>query len=148
MSNVYGPTRLMRPDIVPSTIWSLIHHKKASLWTKKPKRDFIYVDDAIDAVLKLIKTDFSGTVNMGTGIGRTIGELSDHLEKLSSIKIEDQNIPVPGHMEYYNDMSLVKSLIDWEPRYSLEEGLSKTWSLMNEYYKEDKVRNRIKKALD
>jgi len=148
MSNVYGPTKLMRPDIVPSTIWSLIHNKKASLWTKKPKRDFIYVDDAIDAVLKLIKTDFSGTVNMGTGIGSTIGELCAHLEKLSNIKIEDQNIDVPGHMEYYNDMSLLKSLIDWEPLYSLEEGLSKTWSLMNEYYKDDEVKNRIKKALE
>lgn len=147
MSNVYGPTKLMRPDIVPSTIWSLIHNKRASLWTKKPKRDFIYVDDAIDAVLKLIKTDFSGTVNMGTGIGTTIGELATHLENLSNIKIEDQNIEVPGHMEYYNDMSLLKSLIDWKPAYSLEEGLSKTWSLMNEYYKESEVKSRITKAL-
>ena len=56
----------MRPDIVPSTIWSLIHNRTVFL-TKKPIRDFIFVNDAIDAVMKLIDTDFSGPVN-GTGI--------------------------------------------------------------------------------
>jgi nucleoside-diphosphate-sugar epimerase len=143
ISNVYGPTRLLRPDIVPSTIWSLIHNKSASVWTKKPKRDFIYVEDAIDAVLKLIESDFSGSVNLGTGIGSTVGELCECLEELSNIKITDQNIKVPGHMEFYQDISLLKSIIDWEPKYSLKEGLTKTYQKMKEYYKEKEVRNRL-----
>ncbi len=143
ISNVYGATKLLRPDIVPSTIWSLIHNKSASVWTKKPKRDFIYVDDVIDAVLKLLKSDFSGTVNLGTGIGSTVGELCDHLEELSGIKIPDQDIKVSGHMEFYQDISLLKSIIDWEPKYSLKEGLTKTYKKMEEYYKEQEVRDRL-----
>jgi nucleoside-diphosphate-sugar epimerase len=143
ISNVYGPTRLLRPDIVPSTIWSLIHNKSASVWTKKPKRDFIYVEDAIDAVLKLIESDFSGSVNLGTGIGSTVGELCECLEELSNIKITDQNIKVPGHMEFYQDISLLKSIIDWEPKYSLKDGLTKTYQKMKEYYKEKEVINRL-----
>lgn len=148
ISNVYGPTRLMRPDIVPSIIWSLIHNKEASVWTKAPKRDFIYVEDAVDAVLKLINTDFSGPVNLGTGVGSTVGELCTHLENISNIRIPDQNISVSGHMEFFQDISLLKSLIDWEPLYSLEQGISKTYSLMKGYYEDEEVRNRIQKALN
>ena len=56
-------------NCVPSTIWSLIHHKKASLWTKKPKRDFIYVDDVNDFHLMCIEnSDTNNEVfNIGSG---------------------------------------------------------------------------------
>lgn len=145
ISNVYGPTRLLRPDIVPSTIWSLLHFKEASVWTKAPKRDFIFVEDAVDAVLKLLKTNYSGSVNLGTGIGSSVGELCNHLEQLSGISIEDQNIEVSGHMEYYQDISLLKSLIDWEPTYSLKEGLTKTFLAMKDFYKEKKVKATLGK---
>lgn len=145
ISNVYGPTRLLRPDIVPSTIWSLLHFKEASVWTKAPKRDFIFVEDAVDAVLKLLKTNYSGSVNLGTGIGSSVGELCNHLEQLSGISIEDQNIEVSGHMEYYQDISLLKSLIDWEPTYSLKEGLTKTFLAMKDFYKEKKVKDTLGK---
>lgn len=144
ISNVYGPTKLIRPDIVPSIIWSLIHKKSASVWTKKPIRDFIFVDDAIDSVLKLIKSKFSGTVNLGTGIGSSVGQLCTYLEELSGIEIVDQNIKVPGHMEFFQDISLLKSLINWTPKYSLKEGLTKTYNTMMEYYKEEEVKESLK----
>jgi len=143
ISNVYGPTRLIRPDIVPSTIWSLIHKKEASVWTKKPKRDFIYVEDAVNAVLKLIKTDYSGPVNLGTGIGSTVNELCNYLENISGISILDQNKKVPGHMEFFQDISLLKSLINWEPKFTLQKGLFKTYSLMEDYYKNPNIKNYI-----
>ena len=92
ISNVYGPTRLLRPDIVPSTIWSLIHNKSASVWTKSPIRDFIYVEDAMDAVFKLLDSDFSGSVNLGAGIGSSVDELCSYLEELSGLKISNKNI--------------------------------------------------------
>ncbi len=143
ISNVYGPTRLLRPDIVPSTIWSLIHNKSASVWTKRPIRDFIYVEDAMDAVFKLLDSDFSGTVNLGSGIGSSVKELCDCLEELSGIKISDKNIKVSGHMEFYQDISLLKSIIDWRPRFSLKEGITITFEKMQQYYSEQEVINRI-----
>ena len=51
-------------------------------------------------------------------------------------------------MEFFQDISLLKSLIDWEPLYSLEQGISKTYSLMKGYYEDEEVRNRIQKALN
>ena len=143
ISNVYGPTRLLRPDIVPSTIWSLIHNKSASVWTKKPIRDFIYVEDAIDAVLKLIDSDFSGTVNLGSGVGSSIKELCICLEELSGIKISDKKMKVPGHMEFYQDISKLKSIIDWKPKFSLKEGLTNTYNKMISYYEDQEVISRL-----
>lgn len=145
ISNVYGPTRLLRPDIVPSTIWSLIHNKSASVWTKKPIRDFIYVEDAIDAVLKLIDSDFSGTVNLGSGVGSSIKELCDCLEELSGIKIFDKKMKVPGHMEFYQDISKLKSIIDWKPKFSLKDGLTTTYNKMLQFYGEQEVIDRLNK---
>jgi nucleoside-diphosphate-sugar epimerase len=144
ISNVYGPTRLIRPDIVPSLVWSLIHNNKASVWTKKPIRDFIYVEDAIDAVLKLLKTDYSGPVNLGTGVGTSIEKLCNHLEDISGFSIENQNISVQGHMEFYQDISLLKSLISWKPKYNIKDGLLKTYKTMESYYNETEVKDRLK----
>ena len=143
ISNVYGPTRLLRPDIVPSTIWSLIHNKSASVWTKSPIRDFIFVEDAMDAVFKLLDSNFSGSVNLGSGIGSSVNELCSYLEDFSGIKISNQNIKVSGHMEFYQDISLLKSIIDWEPQFSLKEGLAITYKKMQEYYNEQEVFNRL-----
>ena len=137
MSNVYGPTRLMRPDIVPSTIWKLLEFSKVNVWTKKPIRDFIFVDDVISAIMKLLDTDYSGPVNLGSGVGSSVGELTHILEQLSGVTIGDQDISVTGPMEFYQDISLLKSLIDWEPRYSLFEGLSITWYAMKKFYEDN-----------
>ncbi len=127
ISNVYGPTHLRRPDIIPSLIWKIKDKKTLSVWNKKPKRDFVYVDDAIEAVLSLMDTDFSGPVNLGTGKSTSVGEICEILEKLSGHEIHDERIEVSGHMEFFQDISLLKSLINWSPKYSINMGLEKTF---------------------
>ena len=67
ISNVYGPTSLYRPDIVPSLIWQLLEKGKASVWNMAPRRDFIFVEDAVAAVLKLLNSSYSGPVNLCSG---------------------------------------------------------------------------------
>lgn len=134
ISNVYGPTALYRPDIVPSLIWQILETGKASVWNMSPKRDFIFVEDAVRAVLKLINTSYSGAVNLGSGVSSSVGELCSYLEALSGIKITDQNIDVSGHMEFCQDISLVKKITDWEPKFSLAQGLEKTYLEMKYLY--------------
>ena len=134
ISNVYGSTELYRPDIVPSLIWSILETGEASVWNKSPKRDFIFVEDAIDAVLKLIETDYSGPVNLGSGISSSVFELCTHLENLAGISINDEAIPVSGHMEFCQDISLIQSITDWEPLFSLGSGLEKTFEEMRIFY--------------
>lgn len=136
ISNVYGPTPLYRPDIVPSLIWRILEDRKASVWNKSPKRDFIFVEDAVDAVLKLLESSYSGPVNLGSGISSSVAELCSCLERLSGVSIDNQDIPVSGHMEFCQDISLIKSIIDWSPQFNLQAGLEKTFVEMTAFFKE------------
>lgn len=136
ISNVYGPTPLYRPDIVPSLIWSLLENGEASVWNKTPKRDFIFVEDAVEAVIKLLDSSFSGSVNLGSGVSSSVAELCQILEKLSGISIGDQNIGVSGHMEFCQDISLIKSIIDWTPKFNLQSGLEKTFQEMTVFFEQ------------
>ncbi len=136
ISNVYGPTPLYRPDIVPSLIWSILENREASVWNKSPKRDFIFVEDAVNAVLRLLESSYSGPINLGSGVSSSVAELCASLEKLSGITISNQDIPVSGHMEFCQDISLIKSIIDWSPKYDLQRGLKKTFDEMKSFFKE------------
>ena len=109
--------------------------KEVKIWTDEPKRDFIFSEDAADAVLKLLDTDFTGIVNLGTGVMHPIYKITKHLEKLSGKKIVSENKKANGPMELSINISLLKKLTGWTPAHNLETGLTKTYKIMKSYYK-------------
>ena len=139
ISNVYGPTRLIRPDLVPTLMHSLIIDKQASVWNFDPTRDFIHVSDAIDAVMQLINTEHSGPVNVGLGKSYSVKQLCDILQEISSINISSKQIPVSGHMKYLHDISLLKSLIKFNPKYDLKDGLMDSYQKMLSFYENNEL---------
>lgn len=135
LSNIYGYTRLIRPDLVPTIMQKIFLKDEIKIWSTKPKRDFIFVEDAADAVIKLLNTDHNGVINLGSGEMNSIEKIINYVEKLSGKKIISENKKVSGPMELIVDISLIKRLTGWRPAYSLEEGLEKTFNIMKEYYK-------------
>jgi len=135
LSNIYGYTRLIRPDLVPTIMQKIFLKDEIKIWSSKPKRDFIFVEDAADAVIKLLNTDHNGVINLGSGEMNSIEKIINYVEKLSGKKIISENKKVSGPMELIVDISLIKRLTGWRPAYSLEEGLEKTFNIMKEYYK-------------
>ena len=135
LSNIYGYTRLIRPDLVPTIMQKIFLKDEIKIWSTKPKRDFIFVEDAADAVIKLLNTDHNGVINLGSGEMNSIEKITNYVEKLSGKKIISENKNVSGPMELKVDISLIKKLTGWRPVYSLEEGLEKTFNIMKEYYK-------------
>ena len=135
LSNIYGYTRLIRPDLVPTIMQKIFLKNEIKIWSSKPKRDFIFVEDAADAVIKLLNTDYNGVINLGSGEMNSIEKITNYVEKLSGKKIISENKKVSGPMELIVDISLIKKLTGWKPAYSLEEGLEKTFNIMKEYYK-------------
>lgn len=130
-SNIYGPSKLIRPDLVPTLIQNLFSPKnEISVWSKKPIRDFLYLDDAAEAIIKLMETDYVGVVNLGTGNSASIGRITEILEDISGKKIIDLNKNVSGPMNFQCDISLVNKLTGWTPKHSLEEGLRLTYERM------------------
>ena len=135
LSNIYGYTRLIRPDLVPTIMQKIFLKDEIKIWSSKPKRDFIFLEDAADAVIKLLNTDHNGVINLGSGEMNSIEKITNYVEKLSGKKIISENKKVSGPMELIVDISLIKRLTGWRPAYSLEEGLEKTFNIMKEYYK-------------
>ena len=133
LSNVYGYTRLIRPDFVPALIRKSLLDKEIKIWSDKPKRDFIYSEDASDAIIKLLDTDYTGILNLGTGTMSSCSEIVSIIEKLSGKKVISENKKVWGPMEFNSDITLLKKLTNWKPKHSLEEGLEKTYNIMKNY---------------
>jgi nucleoside-diphosphate-sugar epimerase len=132
-SNIYGPTKLVRPDLIPTLIQDVINKDEVSVWSKKPQRDFIYLEDAADAVMGLMSTSYVGKVNLGTNKVTSVGEICNTLERLSGKEIKDLDIEVSGPMHFCCDTSLLNKLTGWTPRHTIEEGLEKTYLRMKEW---------------
>ncbi len=132
-SNIYGPTKLVRPDLIPTLIQNIFASDDISVWNKKPLRDFIYLEDAAEAIIKLIDSNFTGHVNLGTGVSSSIGEVAKILEDLSGKKITDQRKDVSGPMHFKCDISLLQSLTDWKPKHTIEEGIRLTYERMGKW---------------
>ena len=135
LSNIYGYTKLIRPDLIPTIMHNIFTKKEIKIWSDKPKRDFIFTEDAADAVLRLLETDYTGIVNLGSGVMNSVNKITTLVEQLSGKKIISENKPVSGPMELKVNISLVKKLTGWKPAHSLEEGLTKTYAIMKGYYK-------------
>ena len=78
--------------------------------------------------------DFDLIVNLQYGILLIIFfEIVEIIQNLSGKRIKDLNKPVSGPMNFVCDMSLIKKLTGWEPKYSIEEGLAETYEIMKRY---------------
>jgi nucleoside-diphosphate-sugar epimerase len=132
LCNIYGDTSLIRPDLVPTLIKDVLTKENPSVWTKEPKRDFIFTTDAAEAIVKLLDTDYTGTINLGSGKMSSIEDITNIIEDISGKEISSQNKKVTGVMEFVSDISLLKRLTGWEPKHSLREGFEKTYNTMKE----------------
>ena len=135
LSNIYGYTKLRRPDLVPTIMQDIFEKEKVKIWSDKPIRDFIFTEDAADAVLKLIDSDYTGIINLGSGIKSSLKEITNIIENLSGKKIISENKEVSGPMEFVTDISKLKKIINWEPKFTIKTGLEKTYKIMQLYHK-------------
>jgi nucleoside-diphosphate-sugar epimerase len=133
LSNIYGPTPLKRWDLIHVLCHRLLDEGRAQIWSTKPERDFIYVEDAAHAIVKLLDTDYTGTLNLGTGTMTSIARVREVLEQVSGGAITALEKPVQGPMQFQCDMSTLHRLIDWTPKYSIEAGIRQTYETTKSY---------------
>lgn len=130
--NTYGPN--MHPNdgrVVSNFIVQALNNEPITIYGDgSQSRSFCYVDDMIDAFVRLMKTDdeFTGPVNMGNPNEFTIRELADKVIDLTGSKSELINKPLPQDdpTQRQPDIALAKEKLGWAPKIELEEGLKKT----------------------
>ncbi len=134
LANMYGPSPRQRYDIVHQLVVQLLTKHSGKVWTTRPSRDFIYVEDAARAVLQLMRTESSGDVNLGTGTATSVAEIVAILRAVSGFSIDDEDRQVNGPSEFRCDTTRLNSLIDWKPEYSIDQGLRRTYELMSNWH--------------
>ena len=133
--NLYGPTPLGRYDLVHLLARKLIKDGRAEVWSMAPQRDFIFVDDAVEAIIKLLDCDYTGTLNLGTGTMTSVGRIVEIFRELTGCEIISLDKPVQGPMQFVADMTTMNRIIDWRPQVSVEEGVRRVFEKTREWTK-------------
>jgi UDP-glucuronate decarboxylase len=133
--NTYGPR--MAPDdgrVVSNFIIQALQNEPITIYgSGLQTRSFCYVDDLIEAMIRMMSTEpkFTGPVNIGNPVEFTIRELAELVIKLTNSRstIVDMPLPQDDPKQRQPDISLAReNLGGWEPSVALERGLSKTIS--------------------
>ena len=130
--NTYGPR--MHPNdgrVVSNFIVQALQGRPITIYGDgSQSRSFCYVDDLIEAFVRLMGTedDFTGPVNTGNPGEFTILQLAENVIELigSSSEIIFEALPEDDPQQRQPDISLAKEKLGWEPKVSLREGLVPT----------------------
>ena len=138
-ANVYGPRQNPwgEAGVVAIFTQRLLSGKKAIInGDGKQTRDYVFVEDVVDANLLALNYPQSDAFNIGTGIETDVNTIFNLLkEKIGSKQKEIHAPEKPGEQRRsVLDYSRAKKLLGWSPKYSLEEGIEETVK----YYKKSK----------
>ena len=95
----------------------------------KQTRSFLYIEDCIDATLKLIDSKETGPINIGSEEQVSINQMLDKIEVIAEKKIKRKYLldKPKGVRGRSSDNTMIKEKLDWEPKFSLSQGLEKTY---------------------
>ena len=137
--NTYGPR--MHPNdgrVVSNFIIQALRGEPLTVYGQgQQTRSFCYVDDLIEAFLRLMNTpdDFTGPVNTGNPGEFTILELAKMVIEYTGSKsvIDYRPLPQDDPKQRRPDITLAKAKLGWEPKVPLSEGLKKTIAFFDDF---------------
>lgn len=130
--NVYGPREFYKNKTASTVVQfghQLLKGNAPKLFEESDKilRDFIYIEDVIQANIKACAPLKSGVYNVGTGKARSFQAIADTLQKELGTNFETQYIPNPyiGQYQFHTEANMQdsKENLDFEARYELEDGI-------------------------
>lgn len=128
--NVFGSGQNSR-FLIPSIISQATKSDEISVLDIRPARDYVFIEDLVDAVHKSITSDLHfGIINVGTGVASTVEQLIFSLADVigRELTIKSSNQERFGEINSTQaDISQAKLLLGWQPKWSLSQGLCEVW---------------------
>ncbi|MBI4320858.1 MAG: GDP-mannose 4,6-dehydratase [Chloroflexi bacterium] len=132
--NVYGPRQSARA-VIPTIISQALQKKSLTLGSTSPTRDFTYVTDTVEGFLKAATSDQAvngHVINIGSNLEVSIGDLVQKVSSLLghelAVSHEPERVrpPMSEVERLLADNSLARTLLGWEPKVPLDDGLQMT----------------------
>src|SRR6186713_3619615 len=128
--NTYGPRMRLRDGrAVPAFMSQALQNEDVTVFGDGTQtRSFCYVTDLVDGILRLMDSNTNDPVNIGNPHEVTIEEIARTIIKLvgSTSQIVRRPLPVDDPKQRRPDITRARTLLGWEPKVGLEEGLLKT----------------------
>ncbi|OIO07948.1 UDP-glucose 4-epimerase [Candidatus Falkowbacteria bacterium CG23_combo_of_CG06-09_8_20_14_all_41_10] len=135
LANVYGPRQYKGGEcgVVSIFIDNAVNDRESIINGDGSKtRDFIYVSDVVEALMKTIGTDYAGAINIGTGIEKSVNDVVLAIELALGKSIKKKNGPAKAGEQKRSclDIKKAKEILNWESQVMLDDGIRKTiaWS--------------------
>ena len=128
LSNAYGP-RQWQSGFIPSVIAKLLKKEKPVMYgAGNQTRDFVYIDDAIEALILLAQKGKNSIYNVGSGKETSLKEVLGLIKKYlgSKSKLSYENARGPETQRSALDIKKIKKELGWIPKTSMEQGVAKT----------------------
>jgi UDP-glucose 4-epimerase len=132
LANVYGPRQ--QPTLEGGVVAIFLDRMRDGRETEifgdgNQTRDFVYVEDVVEALLAAARSTEAGLYNIGSGVATSVGELHRLCAETAGVEREPRFHPDrPGDLRHsVIDPSRAARELDWHARTSLAAGLAKTW---------------------
>jgi len=134
--NIYGPMgtwdggKEKAPAAICRKVLKAENNSSIEIWGDGTQtRSFLYIDECIEGILRLMESDFVGPVNIGSDEMVTINELVDIATSVEGKTLIKNHIEGPLGVKGRNsDNSLIKQKLNWAPYYPLKNGIEKTYN--------------------
>lgn len=127
--NLYGPGCMTLSTLVPNTIRRILRGECPIIRNGgKMMRDWLYIEDCVDAYLKLIESPYIGPMNFGGGRGIPVIEITKTIMEImdSDLGIIDEEDKHGEIVNQWADCSLAERVLGWKPKHDLRAGLEKS----------------------
>jgi len=136
-SNPYGKqqSKIGIQGIIPTVFDRILNDTQLEIWGDGSIiRDYIYIDDLIDAMLVSIEKNICGTYNIGSGVGSSILEVVDTIEQITKKKCQIKFHPGRKFdvQRVVLDTNKFQAISSWTSKTSLKDGCEKYFDFLNE----------------
>ena len=143
--NTYGPRmRLNDGRVIPAFMGQALRGEDLTVFGDGSQtRSFCYIDDEIEGLYRLLMSDYSYPVNLGNPNEITILEFAEEIIKLTGTtqKIIFKPLPEDDPLQRQPDITKAKEILDWEPKISRSEGMSRTFEFFKSLSPDELLKN-------
>lgn len=137
--NVYGPLGVFNngkekaPAALCRKVAEALDGSQIDIWgSGEQTRSFLYIQDCLDGIRKLMMSDFAGPVNLGSEEKISLNDFAKLIIQISGKELIIKNVEGPvGVNGRTSDNTLANNKLKWQPKFSLKEGITQTFNWVN-----------------